>query len=203
MVERACGRLSACDPDLRQAGGVSSVRVIGVALAGLALLGGVLVVQAGRDDGQHTEQSTLLGTDRRAAGARPVTADRGTSAAALRMLRGWDRRRAEAYAGGSPTRLRDLYVAGSGAGAADLRLLAAYRSRGARVVGMRTQVIALAVLDTRRDRWALRVTDRLARAVAVRAGRRRELPRDSSSTRVIRLVRGPDDRWRVSSVRDT
>src|SRR4051794_16957031 len=167
---------------------------------------GVLVVQAGRAPGpgtaQETGQSTAPRTDRHADRARPPTPDRGTSAAALRTLRVWDRRRAEAYAAGSLSRLRDLYVAGSGAGAADRRLLAAYRSRGARVVGMRTQVIALAVLDAGRDRWGLRVTDRLAAAAAVRDGRRRELPRDSSSTRVITLVRGADHRWQVSSVRD-
>jgi hypothetical protein len=116
------------------------------------------------------------------------------------MLRAWDRSRARAYATASPARLRRLYVVGSAAGAADLRLLDAYRSRGLRVVGMRTQVLALAVLEARPDRWALRVTDRLARGVAVQGGRRLDLPRDGSSTRVITLMLGPDARWRVSSV---
>jgi hypothetical protein len=93
-------------------------------------------------------------------------------------------------------------VVGSAAGAADLRLLDAYRAQGLRVVGMRMQVLAVAVLEARPDRWSLRVTDRLARAVAVQGGRRRDLPRDRSSTRVITLMRGPDAVWRVSSVSD-
>jgi hypothetical protein len=132
----------------------------------------------------------------------PAAPEHGASVAALRTLRAWDRSRARAYATGSPARLRRLYVVGSTAGAADLRLLDAYRSRGLRVLGMRTQVLALAVLEARPDRWALRVTDRLARAVAVQGGRRLDLPRDRSSTRVITLMRGADARWRVSSVSD-
>jgi hypothetical protein len=179
--------------------GVSRLRVLGVVLSGLVVLG-VLVLQAGR--GPERRGPEPVPASRTTGPAGVSVLGRGTSAAALRTLRDWDRGRARAYATGSPERLRDLYVVGSGAGAADLRLLGAYRSRGARVVGMRTQVLALVVLDARPDRWALRVTDRLARAVAVQDGRRRNLPRDASSTRVITLMRGPDDRWRVSSVSD-
>jgi hypothetical protein len=162
----------------------------------MALLG-VVFLRAGEgsEDAQAPEPVTI---QRHGA----VAPERGADGAALRTLREWDRSRARAYATGSPARLRRLYVVGSAVGAADLRLLEAYRSRGLRVLGMRTQVLALVVLEALPDRWALRVTDRLARAVVVRSGRRLDLPRDRSSTRVITLMRGADARWRVSSVSD-
>ena len=122
-----------------------------------------------------------------------------TDLPAAAVLRAWDLRRAAAYAAGSPGRLRGLYA--RGAGASDVRLLEGYRSRGWRVVDMRMQVLALAVTSRQPDRWRLRVTDRLARAVAVRAGERVPLPRDRASTRVVTLVRGGDGVWRVAAVR--
>jgi hypothetical protein len=121
---------------------------------------------------------------------------------AVRVLHAWDERRAAAYARGAPERLADLYVAGSAAGAADVRLLRAYRARGVQVTGMRTQVLAADVLVRRPDRLRIRVTDRLAGAVAVGGGRRVALPRDAASTRVLTLMRGGDGRWRVSAVVD-
>lgn len=136
---------------------------------------------------------------------------------ALRVLRSWDSARAAAYAGGDVTGLRDLYVPGSAAGAADVRLLRHYRSRSFRVVGMRTQVLAFGLLETGRERMRVRVTDRLTGAVAVRPGvrvvlppaagtvrpgERVVLPRDRASVRVLTLVRGDDGRWRVSDVAD-
>jgi hypothetical protein len=121
---------------------------------------------------------------------------------ALALLHTWDARRAAAYATGSGRRLRDLYVPGSAAGAADLRLLGDYRSRALRVPGLRTQVLELAVLQRRPDRWTLRVTDRVQGGVAVHAGRRLALPRDAASTRVLTMVQGGDDRWRVARVQD-
>jgi hypothetical protein len=119
---------------------------------------------------------------------------------ALRVLRRWDSRRANAYATGSPADLRDLYVAGSRSGEADLRLLSQYRARGWRVTGMRMQVVAIRVLEQRRRRLRIEVTDRLEGAVAVRPGRRVPLPRDRASTRRITLVRGTDGVWRVGAV---
>lgn len=132
---------------------------------------------------------------------KPVTAVRTSAAsAALRTLHDWDARRADAYATGSSEALRDLYVVGSAAGAADLRLLARYRSRGVRITDLRMQVLDLAVTERRPDRWTLRVTDRLAGAVAVHAAQRTPLPRDTSSTHLVTLLRGGDGRWRVSAV---
>lgn len=120
----------------------------------------------------------------------------------LEVLHGWDARRAAAYRDGSPGRLRSLYTAGSVAGAADARLLRGYRARGLRVVGMRTQVLAVHVLDASPDQVRVRVSDRLVGAVAVRGKQRQALPRDAASSRVVALVRAPGGRWRVSAVSD-
>jgi hypothetical protein len=122
-----------------------------------------------------------------------------TDLAAAAVLRAWDRRRAAAYAAGSPGRLRALYV--RRAGSSDVHVLQGYRSRGWRVVGMRMQVLALAVTSREPGRLRLRVTDRLASAVAERAGERVPLPRDRASTRTVTLVRGGDGVWRVAAVR--
>jgi hypothetical protein len=141
-----------------------------------------------------------------AVGDRPPPAPRGQAltreSAALRVLHSWDSRRATAYATGSTTALRDLYVPGSRAGAADLRVLHAYRARALRVRGMRMQVLALSVLGSRPGWRRVRVTDRLVGAVAVRADRRVRLPQDRASSRVITLMRGGEGRWRVASVTD-
>lgn len=142
----------------------------------------------------------LLAADNDSAPARPAPTLRESSA--LRVLHSWDHRRAAAYAVGSTAALRDLYVPGSGAGVADLRMLRSYRARAIRVTGMRMQVLALAVLESRPGRRRVRVTDRLVGAVAVRGHRRLRLPRDQASARVVTLVRGADRRWRVTSVTD-
>ena len=122
-----------------------------------------------------------------------------TDLPAAAVLRAWDRRRAAAYAAGSADRLRALYV--RDAGSSDVGLLEGYRSRGWRVVGMRMQVLALAVTSRESSRLRLRVTDRLVGAVAVRAAERVRLPRDRASTQRLTLVRGRDGVWRVASVR--
>lgn len=165
---------------------MSRPRPIGVVV--WSLVGLVLVVALAEVSGRAPAASVAPSTRQ------------ATRGVALSLLHAWDARRASAYASGSIARLHDLYVPGSEAGAADSHLLASYRSRGFRVVGMRTQVLALTVLQRRADRWTLRVTDRLHRAVAVRAGRRVPLPRDRASIRVLTLVRSADRRWRVSTV---
>jgi hypothetical protein len=141
-----------------------------------------------------------------AIGDRPAPAPDGPAltreSAALRVLHTWDSRRATAYASGSTTALRDLYVPGSRAGAADLRVLHAYRARALRVRDMHMQVLELSVLGSRPGWRRVRVTDRLVGAVAVRADRRVRLPLDRASSRVITMMRGGDGRWRVASVID-
>jgi hypothetical protein len=121
---------------------------------------------------------------------------------ALTVLHAWDARRSAAYATGSGSRLRDLYVAGSPAAAADVGLLERYRARGLRVVGLRTQVLALGIVHQEPGRWTLRVTDRVHAGTVVGAGRRHELPRDAASSRRLTLVRGSDDHWRVAQAAD-
>lgn len=124
-------------------------------------------------------------------------------ASALQLLHSWDERRAAAYAAGSARALSDLYVPGSAAGRADLRVLRDYRARALRVAGMRMQVLAVSVLASRPGRRRLQVTDQLVGAVAVRGRRRLPLPRDRPSTRALTLMRGSDGRWRVADVTDS
>jgi hypothetical protein len=154
-----------------------------VAVLVLLALGALVAVRAGDRERAIRE-------------SRPATAD----TPAMAVLRSWDHRRSAAYAVASPGRLRALYAPGTAAGASDVRLLQGYRSRGWRVVGMRMQVLAVTVLERGRDRWRVRVTDRLADAVAVRAGHRVPLPRDQATTRVVTLTRSADGRWRVAGV---
>src|SRR5690606_6247053 len=98
------------------------------------------------------------------------------------------------------TALRASYVPGSSAGAADLRMLRAYASRGLIVQGARMQLGRLTELDRRGDRLRVAVVERLGPAYAVGGdGRRLALPRDSWRSRV--LVLRFEDRWRVVSAR--
>jgi hypothetical protein len=97
--------------------------------------------------------------------------------------------------------LRDLYVGGSRAGRADVRLLRAWTGRGLRVEGLRTQVLGLRVVSQHPDRLVLRVTDRLVAGEAVGEAGRTPLPRDRTDTRVLTLARGRDGAWRVAAVR--
>jgi hypothetical protein len=120
----------------------------------------------------------------------------------LAVLRRWDERRARAYAAGDLAGLRRLYVPGSTAGTADARLLRSYRQRDLRVVGMRMQVLAVDVTRQARTFLRIRVTDRLADAVAVGHRRRLTLPVDRASTHVVTLRRGPGHGWRMVSVLD-
>ena len=129
-----------------------------------------------------------------------VTGVRGPDVPAAEVLRAWDEQRAAAYAAGSVRRLRQLYVARSAAARSDVRVLRGYRSRGFAIERMRTQVLALRVVEQRPRRLRLEVTDRLAGGVAVGRGRRALLPRDQPDTRTVTLLRGVDGTWRVATV---
>jgi hypothetical protein len=121
---------------------------------------------------------------------------------AAEVLGSWDRARARAFATGDLAALRALYRPGSAAGTADVRLFRAYRARGLRIEGMRMQLLGVEVLHEGPHRLRLRVTDRLAAAVAVGDGLRVPLPRDAASTRVVELRRrAAGARWQVSEVR--
>jgi len=119
---------------------------------------------------------------------------------ALDVLHGWDDARSDAWATGDVGALRRLYVAGSAAGRADVRLLRRYLARGLVVRQLRMQVFAFHVV--RRDAGILRVrvTDRVAGGVAVAGRHRLRLPVDRPTTRTIALRRVAGA-WRVASVR--
>ncbi len=118
---------------------------------------------------------------------------------ALDVLHGWDDARSHAWARGDVAALRRLYVAGSAAGRADVRLLRRYLARGLVVRQLRMQVFAVQVM--RRDDGILRVrvTDRVAGGVAVAGRHRLRLPVDRPTARTI-VLRRVAGAWRVASV---
>ena len=117
------------------------------------------------------------------------------------VLAAWDERRSAAWATGDAGALERLYVDGSGAGAADVRLLRDYGRRGLRVEGMTTQVLGLRVAARSPGRLELVVTDRVVGAEAVGSGAPVSLPVDRPSTRRVVLVREGAG-WVVAEVRD-
>ena len=117
------------------------------------------------------------------------------------VLDAWDVRRAAAWSRGDPAALRSLYVAGSAAGRADVRMLRAWVDRGLRVRAMRMQVLDAELVTRTADRIVLDVTDRLARAVAAGGGAEIRLPGDAASTRTVVLRRRAGE-WRVAEVRE-
>jgi hypothetical protein len=121
--------------------------------------------------------------------ARPAATSSSRAGAAAAVLADWDARRAQEWARGDATRLEQLYVAGSRAGAADVRLLLRYAERGLRVTGLQTQVVDLDVLDRTERRLHLVVTDRVVGGVAVGRGAGVPLPVGRPSTRHVVLVR--------------
>ncbi|GAA4698741.1 hypothetical protein [Nocardioides nanhaiensis] len=134
---------------------------------------------------------------------------------ATSALRTWDRARARAWASADLAALRGLYADGSDAGAVDVAMLRQWRRRGLAVEGLRTQVIAVRVLevaapgaDGRPDQLVLAVTDRLAggHAVPVAATGRRAaavpLPTgDQPTDRAVTLRSDDGGVWRVVEVR--
>lgn len=119
------------------------------------------------------------------------------------VLLSWDVRRAAAWAEGDVEALRELYVDGSASGRRDAAMLGEYAARGLVVEGMRTQLLALAVVDRTPGRLRLRVTDRVVGGVVREASRPEvaTLPVDQASTRVVVLRRVRAD-WLVVEVRD-
>lgn len=130
---------------------------------------------------------------------RPVAGAVGP--AHVEVLRGWDRRRAQAWSDGDPAALRRLYVAGSAAGRRDVRMLRRYRDRGLRVEGLETQLVRVALVEEEPDRLLLDVVDRVTAAEVVGEGLRRALPQDQPSRRIVELRR-QDGSWLVGEVTD-
>jgi hypothetical protein len=112
----------------------------------------------------------------------------------LGVLDRWDRARAAAYAHGDAARLRRLYAAGSGTGAADVQVLRRYAARGLVVAGMRRQVLDARARGCTGKWLVLRVTDRLAGAVAVGRGLRHRLP-STGDHRWLLTFRAAGHRW--------
>ena len=116
------------------------------------------------------------------------------------VLRAWDRRRAAAWEAGDPGALARLYVAGSDTGACDVRALSRWHDRGLRVIGLRQQVSAVAVVDGSPGHLVVRVTDRTIGGVVVGGRHRIGLPDSVWLThRVVLQRRG--GAWRVVEVR--
>lgn len=119
---------------------------------------------------------------------------------AVEVLRTWDVRRAAAWASDDPGALRRLYTPGSRTGRADVALLGAYAARGVDVTGLRTQLLAVDVVERSADRVVLVVTDRLAHVEVSHDGRTLALPSDRPSTHRVTLVL-VGDTWLVDEVR--
>jgi hypothetical protein len=109
---------------------------------------------------------------------------------AAAVLHAWDARRAAAWAEADVAALGALYTARSATGRADVAMLAAWRSRGLRVVGMRTQLLRLEVQAASRRRIAVRVVDRLVGGSVVPSGVALPVDRPTGHTVVLRRVTG-------------
>ncbi len=161
-------------------------RWLSAALAvGLMLMGaGVVLVVAG---GEPTTDP-----DRQ-----PRVVARSLVAQPVDILRGWDERRATAYAEGDLRALDALYVRGSRTGARDHRMLRRYVDRGLRVAGLRTQLLRAQVLRHDRRRLVVVVTDRLLPATAAGDGADARLPGGGPRSRKVTL-RASTQGWRVA-----
>jgi len=179
---------------IREAGGVDPRRLLPALTAvACALVVAMLVVVVARPDPAPRPRL-----------ASPVSAPSATQPARSGPppgLSAWDERRSAAWAEGDAGALASLYADGSGAGAADVRLLRDYARRGLRVEGMATQVLGLRVAARSPGRLELVVTDRVVGAEAVGSGAPVPLPVDRPSTRRVVLVRAGAG-WVVAEVRD-
>lgn len=127
----------------------------------------------------------------------PVSPAAPQTTSPAQVLHTWDERRSAAWAAGDPVALARLYRPGAAAGAADLAMLRAWQARGLRVEDLRMQLLAVETRHRTPGRLVLVVSDRLASGVAVGAGVRRPLPRDTVTTRRLVLVRVAGE-WRVA-----
>lgn len=156
------------------------MRRLPLVLAGLGLMLLVLTVAA------------AVTIDRREPTALPrsvAVAAEPVGSRALRILHGWDRRRARAWSHGSVPQLRALYGRSVPSGAADCAMLSAYRDRGLRVVGMRRQTLAVRQQHATGGELSVRVTDRLVSALAVGDGTREPLPGGAFETQTLTFRR--------------
>ena len=147
--------------------------------------------------------ATLVPRTDRPAGdrAHPAAVSEPAGTAPARVLAAWDEARAAAWEAGDVEALRRMYAAGSRTGAADVRLLRAYRERGLSVAGLTTQVLAMDVVAESSARLVLLVTDRVVGGRAVGGSTPVALPADRASTRRV-VLRRDGGRWLVVEARD-
>jgi hypothetical protein len=124
---------------------------------------------------------------------------RGDLVAASAILHAWDARREAAWAASDTRALRSLYLRGSTAGAADVRLLRAYGDRGLVVRRIVTQVFALRVLRRDSTHLTVWVVDRVAGGVVDDGRRTAPLGTTKPVLRVVVLSRVAHG-WRVAQV---
>jgi hypothetical protein len=123
----------------------------------------------------------------------------------LRTLRGWDARRAAAYAAADPRRLRGLYTPGSEAGRHDVALLRRYAERRLVVHGVVPQIREVAVIEHRPGLLRVAVQERYPRLVVqgtAAAGREAAVEHVGQwryRSRAVELRRSAHG-WRVASV---
>ena len=118
---------------------------------------------------------------------------------ALEVLHGWDDRRARAWARSDAAALRALYVPGSLAARADVRLLRSYTARGLVVRRLVTQVFGVRVLRQTPRRVTVRVLDRVAGGRVDDGSRALPLPSSRPALRRIDFRR-TGDTWQVVTV---
>jgi hypothetical protein len=128
-----------------------------------------------------------------------TTSPRSEVADALDVLHIWDSRRARAWAEMDSGALRSLYVHGSEAGRADVRLLRDYAARGLVVRRLVTQVFAVGVLHRNSTTVRLRVFDRVAGGEVVHDGHTVALRSSRPVTRTVTLRRVAGS-WHVAGV---
>lgn len=119
---------------------------------------------------------------------------------ALAVLHRWDARRAAAWARTDPAALRRLYVTGSTAAEADVRLLGRWTARGLVVRRLRTQVFSVSVLHSSGRLLRIRLLDRVAGGEAYDGHHAMRLPVSRPVFRIVELRRA-NGAWRVAAVR--
>lgn len=174
---------------------VTALLVVLVALGLGAAAVGVLAVRAEDPSPETVAAAALPGIPAGAAGA---------TSRAREVLREWDRRREAAWVAADPVALAALYLPDAVAGRRDLALLRRWTARGASILRLQPQVLAIRVVREAPRRLVVRVTDRLGIAQASVAAEVMDLPHGRATTQVIDLRRGPrpTSRWRVATVRD-
>ncbi len=172
-------------------------RILSVVLAGAVLIAALVAVALPAQT-PRTPETVAEATLEAPVAIRPSRTQ------GLAIVRGWDQRRAAAWAAGDLGALRALYTRDAGAGMTDRTMLRRWVERGWVVESLETQVRGATVVTRSPRRLVIVVTDRFVGGFAVRTSggeeRRVALPRDRWSTRRITL-RLIDDDWLVAGVR--